>query len=374
MIYLQSIRALLFFVFIYKFGEVCCQGDDNDAIESCPRGSKCRPVNQCRPSLLVNTKPKSCGSSDTWRSMICCPERKSISSLNVRRPATSVRPNTEGPNKPPVPPSQPVFEPPSSSSGCGKSFGESREGYVVGGEDAEQGEWPWAVAITRANRRKIPLPWCTGFLISKKHVISAAHCFDNRQLTLYTARIGHVDQTKADVYDIIDITVPETYIVDSVYNDIALLTLSREVDSPNFNPVCLPSSSVYRNLTGMGTTVIGWGSTRVDGPMSLKLKQLSAMPVVSNYQCQRALRQALSDFSTQFYRGIPRSILCAGFLDEPNKDSCGGDSGGPLMIQENDRWYAIGIVGFGYLCGRPGLAGGYTRISEYLGWIHNNQI
>lgn len=42
--------------------------------------------------------------------------------------------------------------------------------------------------------------------------------------------------------------------------------------------------------------------------------------------------------------------LCAGGKD--GRDSCNGDSGGPLMfLGENNSWYAAGIVSFGVGCG-----------------------
>lgn len=42
--------------------------------------------------------------------------------------------------------------------------------------------------------------------------------------------------------------------------------------------------------------------------------------------------------------------ICAG--GEKGKDSCSGDSGGPLMFfGENNSWYAAGIVSFGIGCG-----------------------
>ena len=53
------------------------------------------------------------------------------------------------------------------------------------------------------------------------------------------------------------------------------------------------------------------------------------------------------------------------------KDSCKGDSGGPLAYRkvEKDPWYQIGLVSFGTAeCGK-GLAGAYTRVDAYMDWI-----
>ncbi len=46
-----------------------------------------------------------------------------------------------------------------------------------------------------------------------------------------------------------------------------------------------------------------------------------------------------------------------------------GDSGGPLMFYDNNRWYIVGIVSFGDGCSRANSGGIYTRVSAYYNWI-----
>ena len=52
------------------------------------------------------------------------------------------------------------------------------------------------------------------------------------------------------------------------------------------------------------------------------------------------------------------------------KDSCNGDSGGPLMSLNSDyQWVANGVVSSGtYSCDSV-IPGVYTRVSKYVGWI-----
>lgn len=65
--------------------------------------------------------------------------------------------------------------------------------------------------------------------------------------------------------------------------------------------------------------------------------------------------------------------MCAG--GKVGKDSCSGDSGGPLMKVLSDdtlgpRYYLIGIVSFGSkMCGKKNLPGVYTRMSTYIPWL-----
>ena len=55
------------------------------------------------------------------------------------------------------------------------------------------------------------------------------------------------------------------------------------------------------------------------------------------------------------------------------KDSCTGDSGGPIILREltDDPYVQIGIVSFsvGNECGAKNLPGVYTNVESYLDWI-----
>jgi len=65
--------------------------------------------------------------------------------------------------------------------------------------------------------------------------------------------------------------------------------------------------------------------------------------------------------------------ICAGVM-EGGRDSCQGDSGGPLLCSvphEPAHWFAAGIVSHGQGCGRPRETGAYTRVSNYVDWIHD---
>ena len=53
------------------------------------------------------------------------------------------------------------------------------------------------------------------------------------------------------------------------------------------------------------------------------------------------------------------------------KDSCNGDSGGPIAYREHpdDPWYQVGLVSFGTSKCGEGEPGVYTKIEGYLDWI-----
>ena len=54
-------------------------------------------------------------------------------------------------------------------------FQRGRAGRILGGPAAEEGNFPWMVSLVYLERNI-----CGGVLISRKHVLTAAHCFDTR--------------------------------------------------------------------------------------------------------------------------------------------------------------------------------------------------
>ena len=72
-------------------------------------------------------------------------------------------------------------------------------------------------------------------------------------------------------------------------------------------------------------------------------------------------------------RDLTVNKLCAG---EVNKDSCSGDSGGPLMLEDEVkgiyRMIQYGIVSYGpRQCGSL-IPGVYTDVTKYIKWILDN--
>ena len=58
----------------------------------------------------------------------------------------------------------------------------------------------------------------------------------------------------------------------------------------------------------------------------------------------------------------------------PGRDSCSGDSGGPLMIKKRKNldtfMIQIGVVSWGLNdCGKKGIPGIYTNVRYFLPWI-----
>ncbi|XP_051861753.1 venom serine protease Bi-VSP [Drosophila albomicans] len=260
---------------------------------------------------------------------------------------------------------------PSGNSVCG--IGGATTNRVVGGLPVRKGAYPWMAALGYydENNRSALKFLCAGSLISAQFVITSAHCI-NPTLTL--VRLGAHDLTKAAEQGAIDYRirrsiVHENFDLASIANDIALIELNGEAPSNgDIRPICLPEGNNFQRedaFVGMHPFVAGYGATKHQGATSNVLRD-AQVPIVSRQSCEQNYKSVF-----QFVQ-FSDKLICAG---SSTVDACQGDSGGPLMMPQLDgggyRFYLLGIVSFGYECARPGFPGVYTRVSSYLGWIHN---
>jgi len=271
------------------------------------------------------------------------------------------------PTTPPTPPG--ISQDPEISCGISDTT------RVVGGEAANLNEWPWAAALgVPESGDKLSLR-CGGTLINKDYVLTAAHCFFAGNNNPTMVRLSDLDITSnRDGATHEDVMIQSTiihpsYDRDTQKNDIALAKLERSVTfRRGLRPACLPERFRGFPLDKLNNKpfVIGWGKTENNQPISPRLLE-AAVPLVDNTACSNQYGSVIAGLD------ISSTQICAG---DDDRDSCSGDSGGPLLSREldNGKWSVIGVVSFGAqgFCADKRFPGVYTRVDKYLDWIVSN--
>lgn len=273
---------------------------------------------------------------------------------------------------------------------CGETFNEDR---IIGGTDASLGQYPWIarVGYSIEDCSDEDKYVCGGSLITDRYVVTAAHCItdvsemscDSKpghsgMMALNSVLLGeHNEKTEIDCESKGETCAPKPQyfkIVKAAYHglynqptsrhDIAVLKLDKPAINSDFVfPICLPLQSV-RPKIGAWLEVAGWGMTNMTTlEVSDTLQRLS-IPLVENSECSETFKK--DDIE------IADTQICAGGL--ANKDSCGGDSGGPLMTVSDHngspRVFLMGVVSFGKaMCGSEDIPAVYTDVHKYAPWI-----
>lgn len=277
---------------------------------------------------------------------------------------------------------QPVLSPPASTQ-CGVSTTKRMFNFklsarqidlsklvettsIVGGEEAEVNSYPWMAALGSRQPDGSLLWFCGGSYIGHNLVLTAAHCIpaQGSGLSLDLVRLGahdlSLEEEAAEDWRVKEVVIHPEYSEESLpLHDIALLSLSSPAVS--VPPVCLsppgPSSP-----PGSPVLVTGWGATTEGGLQADRLQEVE-LQLADQDQCEETYRDLTG-------AGLGPGTLCAGH-DEGGRDACQGDSGGGLLLldQQSGSFTQVGIISTGIGCARRDLPGVYTRVSHYAQWI-----
>ncbi|KAM9299348.1 transmembrane protease serine 4-like [Gastrophryne carolinensis] len=229
-----------------------------------------------------------------------------------------------------------------------------REKRIIGGYDSSIDRSPWQVSVQNMGQHV-----CGGSIIAPRIILTAAHCFQRsqQQVDRWRVEAGHSSLTYTFASPAEKIYVHAQYNLDLHPYDIAIIKLKYDlVFSETIQPVCLPGFD--NNLpNGSPLLVTGWGYTSEDGGKSASSLQEVSVNLISSDTC-----------NSQYNGQILDSMICAGRVSG-GADACKGDSGGPLVFLKV-YWEQVGVVSWGYGCGRPGSYGVYTRTVSYVPWIY----
>jgi secreted trypsin-like serine protease len=229
---------------------------------------------------------------------------------------------------------------------------------IVGGNDAEPGEYPYVAHVTIDK-----MFGCTGTLVAPTWVVTAGHCSSLSGVAVATP-IGQPGQLidvrlnslkahegEGQAAKVKRVVVHPDYVFtnDPSY-DVALLELSAPVDLPTVKIAGADEASLWS--PGTMATIAGFGVTESGGD-SPSVLQEAQVPIVDD----ATTAEAYDSFEslTQIGAGFPQGGV----------DTCQGDSGGPLLVPgPSGALRLVGDTSYGNGCAEPGYPGIYGRVAD----------
>ncbi|XP_077493728.1 uncharacterized protein LOC144104522 isoform X2 [Amblyomma americanum] len=240
-----------------------------------------------------------------------------------------------------------------NSSECGVS---GSPHLIVNGTAARPGQFPWMVRLSMVVTEALEL-FCGGAIITKRHVLTAAHCLSNNKGEMATR--GHVYYGSHDVKQAkmveIEKMFPHLHFKRKPWtHDIAILLVKEPFQYSEYvRPLCLPTGK----LDDLSKEVVaaGWGHMKPNGS-AVKGLQYTNVKVVPGKMCR------------EYGENWTESQMLCTF--KPGSGVCNADSGGPLFLpQPRGRYVQVGIASF---VAKPGCVihpQVFTRVDVFMPWI-----
>ncbi|KAI4466674.1 chymotrypsin-related [Holotrichia oblita] len=232
---------------------------------------------------------------------------------------------------------------------------ESDNTRIVGGNEVEAHSRPYQAALLL--QHSDGTFFCGGSLISRKFVLTAAHCVEG--VTSAEVILG-AHQFRENEEGQIRLHATKFHIHNGwnkwfLINDIAIIELDEEVKLTNtIQLISLPNRlDVGNNFANNDAVVSGWGLDSDQSTVVSPVLREVEVNVMRKFRC-----------NIRYLGVIQDSHICT--AGTGGVGSCSGDSGGPLVIGNKQ----IGIVSFGLALGcEIGWPSVYTRVTSFLDWI-----
>jgi trypsin len=262
------------------------------------------------------------------------------------------------------------------------SAGAQRDGSVqpkiVGGSPVSISQYPWQAAVVeRGGGSARNRQFCGGSVLTSRIVITAAHCVADTDPDCFILCINDLGGDGTARIDPNDVNVvlgrttlsntgegAEAGVTGVAYRsnydddfqgngvprfDVGYLVLGSATAQPPIHVAATEEGALWDAASPVDIT--GWGTTSQNSSVTEDTLRGATVNVVSDATCS-------AEYGPDFDSG---TMVCAA---APGKDTCAGDSGGPLQAPVGGGVYRlVGITSWGEGCAQPNAPGVYTRIA-----------
>ncbi|XP_058824276.1 chymotrypsin-like protease CTRL-1 isoform X2 [Topomyia yanbarensis] len=269
---------------------------------------------------------------------------------------------------------QTSISPPTSQKGytCGKPSAAILNRLSINGHLVIKGQFPWIVPLFDRMQPQNPKYICGSTIITKKYLVTAAHCvygiddFMPAERILAVPGMYNTDNFLEENAEFVTIekVIPHheyVYDDDGTDADLAVLRLEESLEYSDYIiPICLwrGDNDLFK-IVGQEGIVAGWGYTE-QGP--------STVPTYIRTTIMD--RQQCNENWSRMYTSTAR-IFCG---DGHGSVPCNGDSGSGLVMKRGNQFYLRGVVSRGKVdkitlkCDATKYAV-YTDIAPFRFWM-----
>ena len=215
--------------------------------------------------------------------------------------------------------------------------------FAITGDDSEEATAPWSAAIgafrnsSDGYEEKFVVT-CSGTILSRNLVITAAHCLDDGVVIVPEfVRVGvtRIDQARAQDRRINEVIIHPNR-KNNWYYDMALLVLEKELTfNRRVSSLCLPERAYTHPGEGVTILVQGWGED-INGRSGSQVSEAS-VSVRSSDECDHRYDSAGPSNIEEVRAFLPKLtnsvLICADAALDEQQGVCNGDSGGPAFYR-----------------------------------------
>ena len=245
---------------------------------------------------------------------------------------------------------------------------------IVGGSEAPIGRYAYSASLSVDGDYDTHL--CGGSLIAPDIVLTVAHCAGwpgpYRRVDIDQHNLDDRNEEHEYFFTREAVMHPKHVLLPDEFSyDFAIVKLYGA--STQTAPVKLNRDPRVPSMRGEPLTVFGWGFLDDDTPQNMVKSPVlleTEIGYVPNDVCIdiEGIDPKTQKSFSYGSRYIHEETMCA---HHPDRGSCLGDSGSPLIVRGNtaEEDVQVGLVSFGLDCNHDTLPGVYARVSSEIEWI-----